>query len=199
MRYRSIILLSATTLALAACGHKSDTTTATQTSVNDTTVNDTTLTADNTANMSAAVAPASAGQTFANAAAASDAFEIATSNAALSTSHSAAVKAFANKMITAHTGSTAKLKTAAAAATPAIAPDATLTPDQQQTLDALKAKTGADFDQAYVDAQTAGHQKTLDTLKAYAANGDVPQLKKFATDLVPIVTAHLNMAKGLKP
>ncbi|GAA0314612.1 hypothetical protein GCM10009087_26290 [Sphingomonas oligophenolica] len=193
MRYRSIILLSAATLALAACGHKSETSTTTETSVNDTMV-----AADNVTDISTPAIP-SQGQTFANAAAASDAFEIATSNAALSTSHSAAVKAFAGKMVTAHTGSTAKLKTAAAAASPAITPDATLTPDQQQTLDALKAKTGADFDQAYIAAQIDGHQKTLDALKAYAASGDVPQLKTFATSLVPTVTAHLNMAKGLKP
>ena len=40
---------------------------------------------------------------------------------------------------------------------------------------------------------------TLDTLKAYAANGDVSSLKTFATEMVPVVTGHLNMAKGLKP
>lgn len=39
---------------------------------------------------------------------------------------------------------------------------------------------------------------TLDTLKAYATTGDVASLKSFASALVPIVTAHVNMAKGLK-
>lgn len=194
MRYRGIVLLSAATLALSACGHKNETTTASET-----TINDTTIAADNVTNLSTSAVAAGAGQAFANAAAASDAFEIATSNAALSTSHSAAVKAFAGKMVTAHSGSTAKLKTAAAAGTPAITPDATLTADQQQTLDALKAKTGADFDQAYVAAQIAGHEKTLEAVKAYGASGDVPELKAFAAGLVPIVTAHLNMSKGLKP
>jgi putative membrane protein len=43
------------------------------------------------------------------------------------------------------------------------------------------------------------HQKTLDGLKSYSASGDVAQLKDFATKMVPIVTAHLNMANGLKP
>ncbi|MEW2849287.1 DUF4142 domain-containing protein [Stenotrophomonas maltophilia] len=46
--------------------------------------------------------------------------------------------------------------------------------------------------------QTAAHQQTLDTLKAYAASGDMPALKDFATGLIPTVTAHLNMAKSLK-
>jgi len=35
-------------------------------------------------------------------------------------------------------------------------------------------------------------------LKGYAAAGDVSALKSFAGGLVPTVTAHLNMAKGLK-
>ncbi len=38
---------------------------------------------------------------------------------------------------------------------------------------------------------------TLDAPKAYSASGDVASLKAFATVLVPIVTAHFNMAKGL--
>jgi putative membrane protein len=101
-------------------------------------------------------------------------------------------------MIDAHTASTAKLKTTTASLSPAITPDPTLTADQQTQLDALKKLTGADFDKAYIDAQTAGHQQTLDKLKDYSANGDVPALKTFATGLVPTVAAHLNMAKGLK-
>jgi putative membrane protein len=155
---------------------------------------DTTIAASDTAPTPAAV---SAGQAFANAAAASDAFEIQTSRLAATKASSAKVKRFAEQMIKAHTDSTAKLQTAATAASPAITPDPTLTPAQQQTLDALSAKSGADFDRAYADAQRSGHQATLDALKAYAASGDVPSLKSFATSLVPTVTAHLNLAKSL--
>jgi putative membrane protein len=68
---------------------------------------------------------------------------------------------------------------------------------QQQKLDELKTKSGAEFDTAYAAAQVEAHQMTLDALKAYSASGDVPSLKSFATELVPVVTAHLNMAKGL--
>lgn len=143
-------------------------------------------------------APAmSAGQTFANAAAASDAFEIESSKLAATKAQSDKVKRFAEQMVKAHTDSTAKLKTAASAASPAITPAPQLTAMQQQTLDALAAKSGADFDTAYAKAQVDAHQMTLDTLQAYSATGDVPSLKTFATELVPVVTAHLNMAKGL--
>ena len=93
---------------------------------------------------------------------------------------------------------TAKLKTAAAEASPALTPVPTLNPEQQQKLDQLKALKGWAFDQAYITDQAAGHQQTLDTLKAYAATGDTPSLKTFATGLIPTVTAHLNMVKGLK-
>jgi len=141
-----------------------------------------------------AISPA---QAFANAAAASDAFEIATSKLAASNGQSAKIKSFAEHMIKAHTESTAKLKTAAGDAAPAIAPDPTLNAFQQATLTDLQGKSGADFDRAYAQAQADAHQKTLDTLKAYSAGGDIPSLKSLASELVPIVTAHLNTAKGL--
>lgn len=189
MRIKSLALLSAATLALAACGHKTET-------VDNTTVENSTVTT--TTNDIAPVAAVSPGQAFANGAASSDAFEIESSKLALATSKSASVKKFAQSMIAAHTASTAKLKTTASTLTPALAPDPTLNADQQAKLDALKTKTGADFDAAYIAAQTEGHTTTLDVLKAYAATGDVPELKAFAAGLVPTVTAHLNMAKALK-
>jgi putative membrane protein len=179
-------ILGASALALAACGHKTETATTNVTS--DTSVNQT------------VVAPAAApGQDFANTAASSDAFEIASSQLAATQGKSPAVKKFASEMIAAHTDSTAKLKAAAGVAAQPVTPDPTLTAEQQQTLDSLKPLIGADFDKAYAAAQVDAHQKTLDALKAYSASGDVPQFKDFATKLVPIVTAHLNMAKGLKP
>lgn len=154
----------------------------------------------------ASVAPAegpvaattSPAQDFANAAAASDAFEIETSKLAASKAQSAKVKSFAQSMTKAHTDSTAKLKAAAAAAAPAITPNPALSASQQQALSALNSKSGAEFDAAYAKAQADAHQVTLDTLKAYAAAGEVASLKAFATELVPVVTAHLNMAKALK-
>jgi putative membrane protein len=136
MKRIGAIIVSAGALALVSCGHKTETT-----------ENRTTKIVNETA--AAPVLPiVSPGQTFANAAAASDAFEIATSNLALTKAHAPSVKAFARQMVKAHT-----------------------------------------------DA----HTKTLAALKDYSATGDVPSLRAFAIGLVPTVTAHLNMAKGLKP
>ena len=192
---KALSVLSSTALALTAC-HKTDTTDASAMNTTAATASTNDMT---TANDLAPAAPAmSAGQTFANTVAASDAFEIETSKLALTDATVPAIKAFAQKMIEAHTASTAKLTAIAASGTPGITPNAALSADQQTTLDALKASSGKDFDQAYLADQVAGHQKTLDALRSYSTGGDVQQLKMFATTLIPIVTAHLNMAKGLK-
>jgi len=193
MTIRATILATSALLALAGCGRSGET--------NQAAPANTMATTEDMNGMAAATptpVALSASQSFANAAAASDTFEIESSKLALTNGASASVKSFAQKMIDAHTASTAKLKTAAGSASPAITPDPTLNAEQQQQLDQMRGLTGTAFDQAYIAAQNAGHQQTLDTLKAYAATGDVASLKTFATGLIPTVTAHLNMAKGLK-
>ena len=189
MTNKVLIFSSAMVLGLAACGHKDEGTNA-----------DVNMAADN-AVFDNAVAPAAVpttAQGFANAAAASDKFEIDSSQLAASSAQSAAVKAFAAKMISAHTASTAKLKSTVAGMSPALTIDDTLSAAQQETLANLKAAHGADFDSAYKSAQVDAHQATLDALNGYAAAGDNAQLKTLASGMVPTVTAHLNMAKGLK-
>lgn len=192
-RYGAMIVPAAALLALAGCGRSGE---APRDNVSANVATDIAATNDTAP---AAAADASGAQSFANVAAASDAFEIETSRLALTNGASAAVKAYARKMIDAHTASTAKLKTAAASATPAVTPNPALNAEQQQKLDQLKTLNGAAFDRAYASEQAAAHQQTLDALRAYSATGEAAPLKAFATELVPIVTAHLNMAKGLKP
>lgn len=193
MTRKTLILLSASVLAMAGCGQRDD-------AADDSANVDANLAADaNLAidNSMIAAAPMSA-QGFANTMAASDRFEVESSRLAAATSQSSAIKSFANQMITAHTESTAKLKAAAAGLSPPVTPDDTLTADQQRMLDDLKSKTAADFDSAYAAAQVNGHQAALGALNAYAAGGDTPALAELAKGMVPTVTAHLNMAKGLK-
>jgi putative membrane protein len=185
MKYAAMITVSAAALALASCGKKAEP------------VAPESPAAEASAGMAGAPANMTAGQSFANTAASSDAFEIETSKLAATQAGSAKVKTFAQNMIKAHTDSTAKLKTAAAAATPPVTPVPMMSTMQQQTLTELQGKSGADFDTAYAKAQVAAHQTTLDALKAYSTSGDVASLKSFATAMVPVVTGHLNMAKGL--
>lgn len=183
------MLLSVATLAIAGCNRGHDPSAA---QLNN-------LEVDNgmIANDAAAALPTTA-QDFVNAAAASDRFEIESSKLAASGGQSAAVKKFANNMIKAHTASTEKLRTTLASlATPLTINDA-LNTNQQQLLDGLRAKSGTELDSAYSAAQVSAHQATLDGLNAYAASGDDPKLKVFASGMIPTVTAHLNAAKGLK-
>lgn len=194
MQFRFPILLAGSTLALAACGKHDNSNLAAD---NGNTV-DFNMTVDNGAATNAEAPSPLTAQGFVNAAAASNYFEIETSKLAAGQASSSAVKKFATQMISAHTGSTAKLKSTLAGMSPAMTPDDTLTPDQQATLDTLKGKNGADFDSAYASAQVEAHKKTLDALKNYSASGDNATLKTFAHGLIPTVTAHLNMAKGLK-
>ncbi len=196
MSNKVLILLCGTALALTACNKKDAATNNAATDMNVATENtDLNMASGNDA--AAAPSPLTA-QGFANAAAASDRFEIESSRLAATAASSAAVKSFATKMISAHTELTAKLKSTLAGMSPAVTPDDALSAEQQAKLDSLKGVNGSAFDSAYASAQAEAHQKALDALNAYAASGDNAQLKTFASGLVPTVTAHLNMAKGLK-
>ncbi|MGF7150338.1 putative membrane protein [Sphingomonas zeicaulis] len=187
---RTTMAVSAMMLVLGGCGSKTENAQAPAIEAPDN------VAAPVEAAPQAAIAP---GQAFASTVASSDAYEIAAANLALEKGSANAIKTFARSMIKAHGESTAKLQAAAATASPAITPDPTLTPEQQQKLDALRAKTGAAFDQAYAADQVAAHQVTLDGLRTYAAKPDSAPLGEFAKAMTPIVTAHLNMAKTLKP
>ena len=189
MKNRLLIMVSGSVLALTACNRNDEAATNL----------DTNVATDNTveANVVAEAAPTTS-QGFVNAAAASDKFEIESSRLAAAAGATAEVKSFADKMISAHTESTAKLKSTLSGMSPPLTPDDTLTPDQQAKLDGLKNLKGAEFDSAYKEAQVSAHQAALDALKGYSASGDNAALKTFADGLIPTVTAHLNMAQGLK-
>lgn len=194
MKAYAILAMSAASIALVACNNKADDTPATE--LNTMATNDAAMNGDVGATVTAA-APMSA-QGFANAAAASDRFEVETSRLASASGQSAAVKKFADNMIKAHTASTAELKTILGGLPTPVIPNDALNADQQRLMDGLQGKSGADLDKAYSAAQVTAHQATLDALKAYADGGDTQALKAFANKMVPTVTAHLNAAKGLK-
>jgi putative membrane protein len=194
MKTKLLILFSGSLLTLAACGkHDAD-----NSAAGDNIAVTDNMAVDNIGAANDTAASPLTAQGFANAAAASDRFEIESSQLAATNGTSAAVKKFATQMIAAHTASTAKLKSTLATQTPAITPDDTLNPEQQATLDSLKGQTGAAFDSAYAAAQVDAHTKALDALKNYSASGDNAALKDFADGLIPTVTSHLNLAKGLK-
>jgi putative membrane protein len=194
MSSRTLILIAGTALVLAACGKHDNTNMSTDAG----NAADLNMGGDNSMapGNATALAPLTA-QGFVNAAAASDKFEIESSKLAATAASSANIKKFASQMISAHSASTAKLKSTLAGMNPPLSPDDSLNADQQQKLDNLKGLKGSAFDTAYASAQTQAHQMTLDALKTYSASGDNATLKAFANGLIPTVTAHLNLAKSL--
>ncbi len=114
----------------------------------------------------------------------------------------AKVKAFARRMITDHT---AVNKQAAD-----LAKKLNLTPEDNDTSRGLvtgadstraqiKAKTGADFDKAYVDNEVSYHQAVLDMLdKTLIPGAQNAELKKLLEDTRPAIAGHLKMAQDLQ-
>jgi putative membrane protein len=137
------------------------------------------------------------GQTFADAAGASDAYEVAAGKLAQQKATRPALKEFGTMMVSGHTESSAKLKAAGARATPAIVPVAVLSEEQQANLTTLRDATGADFDTAYKAQQVVAHEKTLAIVREYAESGTVPELKAFAAEIAPVVQAHLDKIRSL--
>lgn len=192
-----LMLVPLAALALSACGG----TDAANNSMADTTVvneGETTMMANDADNMAMGdAATPMTGQQFADTAAASDMFEIESSKLAQDKGTSDAVKEFAAMMVKDHTNSTAKLKDAAGKAEPAITPNPAMNAEQNANLEALRAASGAEFDTLYKQQQMMAHKKALAALQGYAANGDVPTLKTFASDTSKVVEGHLKHVSSM--
>lgn len=198
---KSLPAAIALTLLLAACGGANSTdNSAASAAANLTNKPDGNEVAANTdvvMNGTVAQTPVIAAE-FVNQTAASDQFEIKSSQLAATKSASPAIKQFAAMLIAEHTKSTNELTAAAAQASPAVTPAPALNAEQQANLDSLvKAPRGAEFDKLYAQLQVPAHQNALAVLQGYAVRGDQPMLKTFASKTVPVVQKHLTEAQGL--
>lgn len=195
---RTAILLTAASLALAACGSNSDTPAgeATTGTADDIGMSAASGTAGPGMTTGSAAANAVGDQQFVDAVAASDQFEIQSSQLARSKATSKAVKDFAAMMIDHHTKSSGDLKKAALGASPAVPVAANLTAAQQADLDALR-NAGADFDKLYAQKQVAAHEKARTLLSDYSAVAVPGPLRDFASKTVTVVSGHLDQAKKL--
>lgn len=147
-------------------------------------------------NGAVAVTPTTAAE-FANMAAASDQFEIKSSQMAATQASSAGIKTFAAMLVKDHAKSTADLKAAAAKGIPAVTPAPAMTAEQQANINALTKAKGPAFDTLYAQVQVPAHENALAMLQGYAARGDQAALKAFASKTAPVVEKHLAEARGL--
>lgn len=130
-------------------------------------------------------------------AAASDQFEIRSSQLALQRSQNADVRRYAQMMIDHHTNTTRQLTAAARAAgitPPANPPMPAMLANMMRD---LQGKSGAAFDRAYVMHQTQSHEMALNLHRTYATNGDRAELRTVAAAAVPVVQQHLDEARRM--
>ena len=136
-------------------------------------------------------------QGFVTAAAIGDMYEVEAGKIAADRSHNAQVRAFAEKMVTAHTATTEKLKGLLVDAGGNVTPPAHLDDRHQGMVDELRGAKDQDFDNRYISQQIAAHDEALILMRGYAKDGDVPAIRKFAAQTAPVVKMHLKMANAI--
>ncbi|WP_295770649.1 DUF4142 domain-containing protein [uncultured Mucilaginibacter sp.] len=126
--------------------------------------------------------------------------EVELSKLALTKATNAKVKEFADMMVKDHTGVNEKLM--ALAKTKNITLPTTVGADEQKTMADLQAKSGADFDKAYVDVMVKDHKKAVDLFEDGSKDLKDADLKSFATQSLPALKSHLQaietIEKGVK-
>lgn len=130
-------------------------------------------------------------------AASANQFEIDSSQLALQASQNAAVRNYANLLISDHSRLGAQV-TAAAQSAGLTMPPPGLLPAQQAALAQLQAAgTGPNFDMAYRQAQIHAHNQAIGLMQNYSTGGDVPALRTAAGGAIPMMQMHLQQAQML--
>ena len=123
--------------------------------------------------------------------------EIESSQLALQKSSSADVKAFAQQMVTDHTAVNQQLAALAKKLGIEVPDNASLTSKAKKMM--LEVRKGDSFDTAYANNQVKAHE---DTIKLFTKESESPaehaELKAFATQTLPKLEQHLEMAKKIQ-
>jgi putative membrane protein len=136
-------------------------------------------------------------QGFVTAAAISDMYEVEAGKIAADRSKNAQVRAFAEKMVKAHTATTEKLKSLLVDAGGNVTPPTHLDDRHQGMVDELRGAQDKDFDARYISQQIDAHNEALILMRGYAKDGDVAAIRKFAAQTAPIIKMHLTMATAI--
>jgi putative membrane protein len=109
---------------------------------------------------------------------------------------SQAVKDFSHQMVTDHGKANQELMQLAQAAN--IPQPGQLDEEHKAIQAQLEKLGGAEFDLAYIRGQIGDHQKTAQLFEWEIGSGQDPQLKAFASNVLPIVLRHLQMAENIE-
>ena len=121
--------------------------------------------------------------------------EVETGKLAQQKGSSEAVKSFGAKMVEDHTAANEKLM--ALAASKQIKLPKSLDLKHKITQKSLSAKSGAEFDKAYIKGQIADHKATIALFEREISSGKDAEAKAFATASLPVVKSHLAMLQTM--
>jgi putative membrane protein len=110
--------------------------------------------------------------------------------------HSQAVKDFGRQMVADHGKANQQLMQLAQAAN--IPQPSQLDEEHNAMRSQLDKLSGREFDLAYIRGQVADHQKTAQLFEWEIGSGQDPQLKGFASQVLPVVLRHLDMASAIE-
>jgi putative membrane protein len=105
------------------------------------------------------------------------------------------VKAFATQMVTDHTKANKELK--ALAMKSEILLPTEYYADQDEHIKKMKALSGPEFDKHYIDMMVNDHTETVKLFRA-ATETRSKDLKKFATQTLPVLEGHYAKAKAIQ-
>lgn len=110
---------------------------------------------------------------------------------------SADVRQYAQMMIQEHTQADAQLLQLAKREGVTIPQNQALDAEHQQISERLAQLSGNRFDRAYMRAMVADHLKTVGLFQQQAQQGQDPDVRAFATQLLPSLRQHLQMARAM--
>lgn len=114
-----------------------------------------------------------------------NAFEIRSSELAVTKAQTSALKDFAKQMIADHTAAAEVLRGAAKAPVPD-----DLDPKHAGMLALLEGAEGSDFDMLYADMQAAAHAEAVTLFSTFVAAGGGGEVHTFAAETLPKLVEH---------
>lgn len=69
--------------------------------------------------------------------------------------------------------------------------------DMQKDYERISAKTGVEFDKAFMEQMVKDHEKVVKFFRKEAENGNDPEMKSWAAKMLPALEQHLQHAKDM--
>jgi putative membrane protein len=100
-------------------------------------------------------------------------------------------------MVDHHTKTSNELKSAVNGLQQPIVIPTQLDTEHQQMMERLRTASAENFDATYKNQQVQVHERALELMRGYAANGDTETLRALATRTQPIIEQHLTEARAM--